>query len=520
MMCSRLPAAFSAIVALTIAAGADAQPRDNRAPVPPPAPSVELGPPLAPEAGSPSLPHPATRLRDAVRFGGAFELAEGDSAENITVIGGNATIAGRVEHDVVVVLGDAHIGETAIINGSLTVVGGNARVTDGAFIRRDLAVVGGELEAPPGIVTRGDSFVLDTRAFGGRLRWVVDWCKRGLLWGRLFVPELGWMWVVIAAWLLLMLLAATLLESPARQVTAVLRARPISACAVGLGTLVLLGPLCVLLAVSVIGVLVVPFVLLTAVAAWVIGRVATARWIGSSFMSEGDEPAKITGLRSVVIGLAVIAVLYAFPVLGIAAWAGFGVFGLGGAMLTFINAYRRENPAAVPAAAAPGPASYAYGGPQEEGTVPMSTPIPLPLSSGAIPPERRGQGLIAFPHAMFLDRLAAAVLDLILILLINAFIDNDVRFNVMFLMTLAYHVGFITWKGTTIGGIILRLRVVRTDGTLVRGADALVRGLASVFSVVVLGLGFLWILRDPDRQAWHDRIAGTYVVKVPREWPI
>jgi uncharacterized RDD family membrane protein YckC len=36
----------------------------------------------------------------------------------------------------------------------------------------------------------------------------------------------------------------------------------------------------------------------------------------------------------------------------------------------------------------------------------------------------------------------------------------------------------------------------------------------------VLGLGFLWILKDPDRQAWHDRIAGTYVVKVPRSWPI
>ncbi len=34
------------------------------------------------------------------------------------------------------------------------------------------------------------------------------------------------------------------------------------------------------------------------------------------------------------------------------------------------------------------------------------------------------------------------------------------------------------------------------------------------------GSGGLWILRDPEQQAWHDRIAGTYVVKVPREWPI
>jgi hypothetical protein len=28
-------------------------------------------------------------------------------------------------------------------------------------------------------------------------------------------------------------------------------------------------------------------------------------------------------------------------------------------------------------------------------------------------------------------------------------------------------------------------------------------------------LGGLWILRDLKRQAWHDRIAGTHVVKVP-----
>jgi uncharacterized RDD family membrane protein YckC len=36
-----------------------------------------------------------------------------------------------------------------------------------------------------------------------------------------------------------------------------------------------------------------------------------------------------------------------------------------------------------------------------------------------------------------------------------------------------------------------------------------------VLSVAALGIGFLWILRDPQQQAWHDKIAGTIVVKVP-----
>ena len=46
------------------------------------------------------------------------------------------------------------------------------------------------------------------------------------------------------------------------------------------------------------------------------------------------------------------------------------------------------------------------------------------------------------------------------------------------------------------------------------------RGLTGIFSLVVAGLGFLWMLWDPERQTWHDRVAGTYVVKVPRTYPV
>lgn len=45
--------------------------------------------------------------------------------------------------------------------------------------------------------------------------------------------------------------------------------------------------------------------------------------------------------------------------------------------------------------------------------------------------------------------------------------------------------------------------------TLIR---ALLRCLAYIFSLMPLGLGFLWILWDPRKQAWHDKIAGTIVV--------
>jgi uncharacterized RDD family membrane protein YckC len=128
--------------------------------------------------------------------------------------------------------------------------------------------------------------------------------------------------------------------------------------------------------------------------------------------------------------------------------------------------------------------------------------------------------LVYFPRAPFRDRLAAGVLDLILVMIAWQFLDPVVRDNGLFLLMLVYFIGFWSWKGTTVGGIICQLRVVRVDNAPLRFADGLVRGLSSIFSMVVAGLGFLWILRDPERQAWHDKIAGTYVVKVPRNWPL
>jgi len=114
------------------------------------------------------------------------------------------------------------------------------------------------------------------------------------------------------------------------------------------------------------------------------------------------------------------------------------------------------------------------------------------------------------------------VLDLILVVIAYRVLDDFARLRdgAFFLMLLVYHIGFWTWKGTTVGGIICQLRVVRVDGAPLTFADALVRGLSSIFSLAVVGLGCLWILRDAERQAWHDRIAGTYVVKVPRNWPL
>jgi uncharacterized RDD family membrane protein YckC len=208
-----------------------------------------------------------------------------------------------------------------------------------------------------------------------------------------------------------------------------------------------------------------------------------------------------------------------------------GVLGLGGATLAFMTAYRRENPRPVrrvrvdppaPAAAhrvdpTPGPAAYDDVGVAE---VRADAADVAPGSPAAVVATFAGTDLAAFPHAPFRDRLGAFVLDVILVVIAQQLLDLDRHDSAVFLLLLVYHIGFWTWKSTTVGGIICQLRVVRVDGARLRFADALVRGLSSIFSLAVLGIGALWILKDPERQAWHDKIAGTYVVSVPRNWPL
>jgi uncharacterized RDD family membrane protein YckC len=84
-------------------------------------------------------------------------------------------------------------------------------------------------------------------------------------------------------------------------------------------------------------------------------------------------------------------------------------------------------------------------------------------------------------------------------------------------MLFAYHLAFWAWKGTTLGGIICSVRIVRTSRAELRFIDTVVRGLSAIFSIVSLGIGYLWMINDPEKQTWHDKIAGTFVVKLPRE---
>ncbi len=466
-----------------------------------------------------------------VRIGQDYTLKAGETARELTVIFGDATIEGRVDRNVVVVLGSAQLASTAVIDGSLVVVGGSAQAAEGAQVREDVFVGGGGFETPAGFSPGGTYVAIGSTLLGGYLRDLMPWLTRGLLWGRPIVPWLPWVWTIAALFFIVNLLLNVVFDAPVKAATVTLRATPLSAFMTGLLVMLLAGPVCLLLAVSVIGMAVVPFVLCAMLMAAVLGKIAFARWIGMSVVHQDEPDNRSQSIRSFLIGSAVMCIAYMIPILGFVTWTMAGVFGLGAATQAFFSAYRRENPrpprkvkAPAPDAAPPPPPaadpqpSVAFAEASAAAETPLYAAVPTPHVAETV---AVASDLVLLPRAAFMERLAAFALDAILIVIIVQALDFDHQgARVGFLFALAYHVSFWTLKGTTLGGIICQLRLVRTDGAPVAFPDALIRGLTGIFSLAVLGIGFLWILKDPDRQAWHDRVAGTYVVKVPRSWPI
>ncbi len=73
---------------------------------------------------------------------------------------------------------------------------------------------------------------------------------------------------------------------------------------------------------------------------------------------------------------------------------------------------------------------------------------------------------------------------------------------------------FYQWglAGRTIGMATLGVQVVKADGSQIGWGSAFWRTLTFPLSFLFFGLGFLGIIVNRQRQAWHDRFAKTAVV--------
>jgi len=82
------------------------------------------------------------------------------------------------------------------------------------------------------------------------------------------------------------------------------------------------------------------------------------------------------------------------------------------------------------------------------------------------------------------------------------------------ILTITYYTYFHGSTGQTLGKMVCKLKVVRVNGEPLGYGKAFLRWLGYIVSSFVFCLGFLWAAWDKNKQAWHDKIAGTYVIRI------
>ena len=82
------------------------------------------------------------------------------------------------------------------------------------------------------------------------------------------------------------------------------------------------------------------------------------------------------------------------------------------------------------------------------------------------------------------------------------------------LIGLVYFIGLWSWRGQTLGMMPFNMQVVGVaDGKKIDVLRGLLRYVGFIISVIPLFLGLIWAAFDARKQGWHDKIAGTVVIR-------
>jgi uncharacterized RDD family membrane protein YckC len=238
-------------------------------------------------------------------------------------------------------------------------------------------------------------------------------------------------------------------------------------------------------------------------------------------------------LVALLIGIGILYLVYMVPLLGLLVWLLTGMLGIGAAAIALAGAFRIETAGSHDLPMASGQENRPRAVPTSPVPVSIEPPIAqapnaeavvskpeTAIASLDVPPHIPGQKPVfgwveatSLPRVGFWSRLCATLIDLILIGLLVAFLQ---RISWFIPIWVGYHVAMWAWRGTTIGGIVFGLRLARLDGRPVDLPVALIRSLSSFLSALALFLGFFWAGWTRKKQAWHDLIAGTMIVRMPK----
>lgn len=486
--------------------------------------------------------------RDIVVTGADVHIRPGEIVHDVSVTGGDVLVEGEVTGDLVVITGKATLhGKVA---GDVFNIGRGIRVENGGFIGGDVLALGfGVLREPDGVV-QGEVTNLGLAALPESVRTqALLFFEECVMLARPLSFRVLFVWLLWGAMLGLQALIGLLFPEATQATMRAMRERPGGTALLGILGLPLILLASCLLTLTLIASLAVPFLIAALFIGLFIGRIAILRIIGSRIL-------RLFGLQEAhpaaefAMGAVVAAGLFLIPFVGLLVWMLFLLWALGGILMAL---FRRDK---VPTTSKGGagamrdtdtmPAPFSDGFQPHESaarsseTEPAAPPTPgtaVAVTSAALP-AGAGAGSPGLnwaedrPNPSSFDpllaarpttgrRLGALLIDWIPILfLVGMLPDRFLFINIdgmggflRIALGVAYFTSFITWRGTTLGGMVLGLRVVRIDGRPIDRTVALVRAIAAILSGLCIGIGWFWACWDERRQTWHDRLAGTVVVR-------
>jgi hypothetical protein len=313
-----------------------------------------------------------THRDDMVNIGGSVEVPADTRVDgDVVAVGGGAEVRGRVTGDVVAVGGSVHLYPEGRVDGDIVIVGGRLIRDPGSRIGGQVNEVSG---IPGDVVERIVEHTVGAGKYGPTFGWLPLPVIGVLGAGFSFFTRLVF-WGVFALVVVLVmpkrleLMAQSLPIYPGRAAVyglAGVALSPPSLLVVMLAAAVTV----VLLAITVIGILLIPAVLIAVpallaalVLAVLVGVTAVWLGIGRAVIARLGRP-DAAAIWAALLGVALVGVISLIPALGALVWLTLLIFGFGVALMTGIGtdpewAHRRlglgRGPETPPAASPPPP---------------------------------------------------------------------------------------------------------------------------------------------------------------------
>jgi hypothetical protein len=430
---------------------------------------------------------------DAIVTGSSYKLAANETTNGaVVLIGGTGEIDGTVNGDLVVIGSKATVAGT--VNGDLVTMGSNLTFISGAVANGDYVSVVSEVKGEQELTTIGERVSLNT--FSPAVH-VVKEALTNIVQLRTMSPSSIFSWTLALFMLLVRLVLALIFPKVFVGTEAIIRERPGPSLLVGLAVILGGAVLSFLLAITVIGIIALPFLALALLILNIFGGAAVCYSIGKRIAPQIATQRYATYLW-IICGTLVSWVLYCIPVIGFIAAGVVSLLGFGTFSIYLVDRYR-------PTASRPLLAPMTAPGETENAATVRSNPLALPSIEAKMG--------ISAPKAQFLPRLFASIIDLIVL---YALLSSVHLAHAIIPAWVLYRFGMFVWKSSTLGQIVLNLQVQKRNGSSLVAdySGALIRALSSLLSLIPLGLGFIWILFNRDLEAWHDKISETYVVQL------